>query len=421
MFIPYEYISKKLSLFLPKRFRQKVLDLGYKLKIKRNLRYIKHNQKIVRKKLKNKKILNVAFYVYDSTKWKCQSVYDLMEQDERFNPCIFVTKNAAPENNFNYQTAKDVLKVYNFFKQKNMKVVCAYDVDNDKFIPFENITPKADIIIYQHPWYVETSQGPVVCSKFALTYYVPYYISDLEDSMEYDLRFHKYIYKYYVPDEKIRKYYAKNMYDKGEKLIVAGHPQLDYYLKNPNNYDKKYVIYAPHWTVCGNNIRYSTFDWNGYEILKFAETHKELNWIFKPHPCLYRFLFTSGYLTKEQTDEYYKRWQNVGLLYDKGDYMDIFQQSYAMITDCGSFLIEYFFTKQPCIHLVSDAFTGNENAKKICSTYYNVHNIEDLNKLFEEVLIKKQDTKKIERLNLLKEFDYPYSAEIILNDLAKNL
>ena len=65
MFIPYEYISKKLSLFLPERFRQKVLDFGHKLKIKRNIRYIKHNQKIVIKKLKNK---NLQQAIYDEVR-----------------------------------------------------------------------------------------------------------------------------------------------------------------------------------------------------------------------------------------------------------------------------------------------------------------------------------------------------------------
>ena len=64
-----------------------------------------------------------------------------------------------------------------FFKSKGINVQCAYDLENDKFVPFEKMSPKPDIIIYQHPWYVEITQGPVVCSKFALTYYVPYYIS----------------------------------------------------------------------------------------------------------------------------------------------------------------------------------------------------------------------------------------------------
>ena len=412
MYINYEKIGKILG--FGERF-------FYNKKIKQNLNYIKRNQKKVKAKLKGKTHLNVAFYVYDSAKWKCQSVYDLMTKDERFTPCVFVTKCNAPENNFNNQTIDDIKKTYEFFKSKDMNVKYAYDLENDKFIPFEKMSPKPDIIIYQHPWYVETTQGPVVCSKFALTYYVPYYISDIDNPIEYDLRFHRYIYRYYVPDEIIRKNYAPNMYDKGEKLIVAGHPQLDFYLDDKTENERKYVIYAPHWTVCGDNLRYSTFDWNGYKILEFAEKHPELNWVFKPHPCLYNFLYMSGYMTKDDADEYYKRWHDVGIVCEDGDYMQLFQNSIAMITDCGSFLTEYFFTKQPCIHLVSQYFKGNENVKRICETYYNVHNADEMNKFFEEVLIYKNDPKKQERLALLKKLNYPNSAEFIVEDILKNL
>ena len=410
MYIDYEKIGKILG--FGKRF-------FYNKKIKQNLDYIKRNQKKVKAKLKCKTHLNVAFYVYDSAKWKCQSVYDLMIKDERFTPYIFVTKCNAPKNNFNYQTIDDIKKTYDFFKSKGMNVQCAYDLENDKFIPFEKMSPKPDIIIYQHPWYVETTQGPVVCSKFALTYYVPYYISDIDNPIEYDLRFHRYIYRYYVPDEIIKKNYAKNMYDKGEKLVVAGHPQLDFYLNDKTENERKYVIYAPHWTVCGDNLRYSTFDWNGYKILEFAENHSELNWVFKPHPCLYNFLFMSGYMKKEEADEYYRRWYDIGIVCEDGDYMQLFQESLAMITDSGSFLTEYLFTKQPCIHLVSEHFKGNENVEKICQTYYNVHNLDEMYKLFEDVLINKNDSKKLERLALLEELNYPNSAEFIVDNLTK--
>ena len=410
MYIDYEKIGKILG--FGKR-------LFYNKKIKQNLDYIKRNQKNVKTKLKGKTHLNVAFYVYDSAKWKCQSVYDLMIKDKRFTPYIFVTKCNAPKDNFNYQTIDDIKKTYDFFKSKGINVQCAYDLENDKFVPFEKMSPKPDIIIYQHPWYVETTQGPVVCSKFALTYYIPYFISDTDNPIEYDLRFHRYIYRYYVPDEIIKKNYAKNMYDKGEKLIVAGHPQLDFYLDDKTKNERKYVIYAPHWTVCGDNLRYSTFDWNGYQILEFAENHPELNWVFKPHPCLYNFLFMSGYMKKEEADEYYRRWHDIGIVCEDGDYMQLFQESLAMITDSGSFLTEYLFTKQPCIHLVSEHFKGNENVEKICQTYYNAHNLDEMNKFFEDVLINKNDPKKLERLALLEELNYPNSAEFIVDNITK--
>jgi hypothetical protein len=79
--------------------------------------------------------------------------------------------------------------------------------DWDKFIPLEKFNP--DIIIYSHPWYVYKTQGPVMCSKYALTYYIPYFLPASEQWHEYGLRFHQYIYRHYVPTELVRDYYVK--------------------------------------------------------------------------------------------------------------------------------------------------------------------------------------------------------------------
>ena len=97
MYIRYSEIFQILALFAPICFRQKIRDIGFDLKIKQNLNYINKNKKRVVKSLKNKlkcgEKLNVAFYIYDETKWTCQSIYDLMEKSNIFTPYIFVTKN----------------------------------------------------------------------------------------------------------------------------------------------------------------------------------------------------------------------------------------------------------------------------------------------------------------------------------------
>ena len=93
--------------------------------------------------------MKVVFYVYDDTKWKCQSLYDLLDEDKSFEVEILVTKNAAKnKDNPSYQTIEDVKKTYEFFANKKMNVKYAYDIKHNRFIPFEKFNP--DIIIYQH-------------------------------------------------------------------------------------------------------------------------------------------------------------------------------------------------------------------------------------------------------------------------------
>lgn len=427
MYIPYDKIGLTLALIMPLKVRRYVKDYFNKLKIKANCKYIQNNTKKVKKrlskKIKNKK-LRVGFFIYDETKWKCQTLYDILEKSNEFTPIILVTKNCSPRTNFNYQPPSTLEKIYNFFKNKQMNVEYAYDFKNDCYIPFEKFD--LDIIFYQHPWYVKTSQGPVVCSKFALTYYIPYYLPSTTFPQDYYLRFHQYIHKYCVLNKELANRYSKLMKNKGKNLLPIGSPQLDYFYLNKNSKnEKKYLIYAPHWSVNHtNSIAYSTFLWSGKIILEYAKKHPELNWIFKPHPCLKSALITNGYWSEKQVDDYYKEWDKIGMRYETGDYLDLFQQSYAMITDCGTFLTEFFLTEMPVIHLISpESAPFIDHINKISSTYYRAENEQELEKHFQEVIISKNDYLREKRLNLLKELDFANcsSALNIYNYLKEEL
>ena len=103
LYIPYNFLLK-LNIFH---------DFFYRKKIKQNCAYIAKNKKKVLKKLRNKDVLKVVFYVYDSSKWKCQTIYDEMVMHSRFNPIVVVTKNAAQNlDNPSYQSKEDVLETF---------------------------------------------------------------------------------------------------------------------------------------------------------------------------------------------------------------------------------------------------------------------------------------------------------------------
>ena len=430
MYVPYDKIAQIAALFLPAKYRGKLRDFGVNLKVFFNVKYINKNKKGVlkhiRKKAKHQK-LNVAFYVYDETKWKCQSLYELLEKDEHFIPYIFVTKNAAPKENFNFQKPDELKKVFEFFKGQNMRVEYAYDFENDGHIPFEQMQPKPDIIIYQHPWYVETSQGPVVCSKFALTYYVPYFVATSVSHIEYYLRFHQYVQTHYVLDDLIKDYYARNMTNKGVNLKAVGHPMLDYFYLNRDKHfeDKKFVIYAPHWSVDkDNNLCWGTFLSNGRFMLDYAQKYPEINWVFKPHPCLKNYLIQHKYMKNQDAENYWNEWNKVGQVCETGNYLDMFMESKAMITDCGSFETEYFYTAKPLIYLKSpDATPFNPSVQRIVDNYYKVCSITELENALDEVVVNGNDYLKEKRLSLLKTAGYQnnYAANNILTDIKNTL
>lgn len=382
-------------------------------KIERNRAYIKQNKVKVLERLRKQNHFKVVFYVYDCSKWKCQSLYELMESMKEFSPLIVVTKNAAENlDNPSYQSKKEILETFEFFKKKNMNVELGYDFENNKHIPFKEFAP--DIIIYQHPWYVETSQGPVVCSEFALTAYVPYDIATTNLESDYNLRFHNYVENFFVFNERFKEYYTPRMINKGENLVVTGSPSLDYFINNPPKNEKQYVIYAPHWTVNHKNtIAYSTFAETGKFMLEYAKKNPEFNWLFKPHPMLKKALIDNGIMSPKEVENYYNSWKEA--CYD-GDYLKYFNDSQLMITDCSTFLLEYAATQKPLIRLVSqDMPEFNTTTEEVVKTYYNAENIKELETYLDMILKEKRDPSKGRR----KKYNQSFAAQNIIN-LFKN-
>ncbi|MCM1003415.1 MAG: CDP-glycerol glycerophosphotransferase family protein [Candidatus Gastranaerophilales bacterium] len=395
----------------------KLIDLGicksffYKMKIKQNLAFIKKNKTKVLNRLANQTHYKVIFYVYDCAKWKCQSLYDLMGKSKDFTPLIVVTKNAANNiDNPSYQTQEEILNTFEFFKSRGMNVEMGYNFTLEKHIPLKEFEP--DIIIYQHPWYVETSQGPVVCSEFALTAYIPYDIATTNLPSDYNLRFHNYVENFFVFNNSFKEYYSQRMDNKGENIKVTGALALDYFTAHPPKNEKQYVIYAPHWTVKHEGtIAYSTFAETGKFMLEYAKRNPQFNWLFKPHPMLKKALIDNKIMTKQEVKEYYNSWSEA--CFD-GDYFKYFNDSQLMITDCSTFLLEYAVTQKPLIRLVSKNMPEfNTTTEEVVKTYYNAQDIQELEKYLDMILKEKNDPMKKHR----KGFPTLNTAKQILSNL----
>ena len=410
MYIPYDFLYQKINIKILK-------DFFYKKKIEQNCAYIEKNKKKVLKKIKNKEILKVLFYVYDCSKWKCDEIYKLMIKDSRFEPLIVVSKNSVTkQDNPSFQTKDEILKTCDFFKNKNYYFELAYDFTKNKHIPLKKYEP--DIIIYQHPWYVETSQGPVVTSKFALSAYIPYDIPTTTQDLECNLRFHQYVQNYYVINEDLSNDYSKKMQNKGGNLKVYGAPSLDLIKENKG----KYVIYAPHWSVNHDKtIGYSTFLKNGQFILDYAKNNTQFNWVFKPHPLFKKALIDNNFMNEIEIEDYFQEWGKIGEVCLDGNYYEIFNDSKLMITDCSTFLIEYLLTGNPLINIVSNKAVGfNLLAKEAIKHHYKPQNNQELKEKLDMLLKENNDYLAQDRLKYLSQFNKNVSENII-QDLIKQI
>ena len=128
-------------------------------------------------------------------------------------------------------------------------------------------------------------------------------------------------------------------------------------------------------------------------------------------------------MQKDEIDNYFDEWRKIGQISEGGNYVDLFKQSYCMITDCGSFITEYFITGNPVIHLISDKLVPNKITEEIDKTYYRAKNQQELFEQLENVLVNKNDFKKNSRLELIEKLNLNNgtSAKRIVEDILKDV
>ena len=251
-------------------------------------------------RLREKNLITVVFLVKENAKWGWDSLYAAFESDPLFKPSVAVTFFGLAKKPDALQT-KSFEENYTFFQRRGMRVVKAYDEEADAFIDLR--TFGADIVFFQPPWHLPKVHDVPEVSKYALTCYVPYGINIANNTAHWHILFLQIVWRQFVEGEAFRSYLASHGVNRGNNLVVSGHPKLDAYVSNDHPCGQhlwstsreesphvKRIIYAPHWSF--NFLRFATFDWSGEFLLAYARQHPETDWLFKPHPRLRYVLAT---------------------------------------------------------------------------------------------------------------------------------
>ena len=131
-------------------------------------------------------------------------------------------------------------------------------------------------------------------------------------------------------------------------------------------------------------------------------------------------------MTRDEIENYYNEWKKIAYVHDKGDYMDLFRNSELLISDCGSFRIEYFPTGKPYVYLISSSpqrLKDGSFLEKICKYYYKSYNTQDLQNILDMLLVDKKDPLKTERENSVRNSSFfkNNSSQNILADMYQFL
>ena len=392
-------------------------------------------QKAIKRARAKKEPLNVVFIVHDSAIWKYDSLYRLMQKDGDFNPIILVCPIII------YQTeeqAKDILqRTYETFSSRGYHVIKASEQIYAHGISIKSLKP--DIIFYSYLWTgsIEAQYNVQHLRKY-LKCYVDYGYCSIADEWGYASAFHGLMWRYFAECEDIKQLALAAQPREMQNAVVTGYPIYDEYelargdasvWKNANPKFRR-VIWAPHHTIEGNDgvLKFSTFLENAEAMLTFVEDFKDvIQFAFKPHPQLKAVLYRHPSWGKIKTDAYYEKWangENTTLV--NGPYLELFKSSDAMIHDCGSFIVEYLYSKKPVMYLGRNRESqSNIVGKRAYECHYHGENIQDIKYFLDDIVLGGKDDMKPLREQFYNDVLLPPNgcsvAENIIDEIKKCL
>ncbi len=275
-----------------------------------------------------------------------------------------------------------------------------------------------DLVFLQNPY--DSTRPPELAVECLLAHgvriaYIPYGldVGGGQDNLrwQYDLAVQRHAWRVFVRSEEHRRMYALHCSAGNRRVVVTGHPKIDNIvtrcgpLKRPPPSDgaRKTVLWCPHFSVEGGG--WSTFMALHEAILGFFESRPpDLRLIVRPHPLFFGRLAeisADGGLTESRLRQRFR--QPPWIDFDEAeDYGDVFLQSDALMTDAGSFLLEYLPTEKPILYLHNPDGPGLNESATFVDAYDRASEFAAVTDFLEKVR-RGEDARREERLSRIQE------------------
>jgi hypothetical protein len=327
------------------------------------------------KRLSRKDSIAVAFIVPELGFWKTEALYLAMLNHPRFRPQLLVVPSTEVPNGPDAVVDYARQRGYNYVDLRS----------SGKAIG--SVSPRPDIIFYEKPYdYSLPPKYNFRYNAYALFCYVSYCFHNANVRQINETPLINAAWQVYYENQDVMAETERLMLHPQPNGRVTGLPNADD-LTSPSptlplawkdmgdNRRRKRIVWAPHHSVAPGHhdgMDYSTFLAYADFMLAMATKYADhVQMAFKPHPLLRANL--EAVWSRERIDSYYHKWQELpNTQLELGDYKALFTQSDAMVHDCGSFTIEYLYTRHPVMYLLKH---DNHDAvlNQFATNAFNMH------------------------------------------------
>jgi hypothetical protein len=350
--------------------------------------------------------VRVGFLVPDLTFWCYDHLLGLLRDDPRFEVGVVVAPQIPVAEGVRDRAL--VLERYRrtqrFFEERGGPVTALYDEVRDEWRGLEGL--EIDVLVYTIAGALPRRYEPQATGEYLIPVYIPYGIMTAANRnrlfsfqcLQFNKDEHNFMWKVFL--ESKRHLEMKRCYCdlKDRNAVVTGHPRLDGYRPEvraaraalcgrnawpaPAPGSRKRIIWAPHFTIehlldastFGGGAIFATFHQNGRFFPELFRRTPEVHWCFKPHPLLMRTVVEYGFMSRVEVEAYFQEMASLPnvFVFDEGEYIDLFLESDALITDSVSFLAEYALSGHPILFLRNRFHAFNEFGQELTRHYYGV-------------------------------------------------
>lgn len=360
------------------------------------------------KKLKDKDVIDVAFFLSIPGMWKADYLFRRMQQDARFHPYVVIIPYTVFKNFDKEEALTTLRRTEQFIQDRGFEYIIPYDEATHKWRDIKK-KENPDIVFYTLPYKDMEYKYYVYNFRDRLTCYIPYAFSSMNVyKANFDIISINSFGCVFAETPMHKVFAQKYSHSHGDNFEVVGYPGCEVYMLpdyNPKNVwkaqpvPKKKVIWGPHHSI-NDVFSVSTFLENCDLMVRLAKDYSDkIQFAFKPHPTL-KFKLQKLWGV-EKTEDYYRLWEQMpNTQLEESGYVDLFYGSDAMMHDSGSFTTEYLYMQKPVMYLVKNGNPKqqfNEFGAMAFDQHYVGRTEQDIRQFLDDVVLKGDDSMKNKR------------------------
>ena len=378
------------------------------------------------------KKVKTVFLVTHPSMFPAKPLFAAMLNDDMFDPFVAVIPDLRWRDRDVAETMESCrVRLARCIPEGRLSVA-----GRDEWGHWRDVLEDASIVCYPSPYelsnfrynprYAVGRSFLPVCVNYG--YYRSIYDRDVMGLSSY-----AYMWKAFFECDYTMEEYARYSILKGSNAEKVGYVKMDALADvevSPRG--RKRVLVALHHSVDGGTNRQLSlanfFRYADY-FMRLPDRYPEMDFVFRPHPFLFKVISRPGMWGQERVDAYVenlKKKPNV-IWSDGGDYFREFAESDGCIQDCGSYLVEYFYTGKPCCYMLKspeDVETKFAPLGRKCLEHcYIAYDTDAIDGFVRNVIMSGNDPKAAARAEFAKTVtvNHPHAADTALMKIKQGL